>query len=291
MIILMTRLTLITSFLLTTFIGIAILIGGKLLDETIIYEAGGVNRYLDIYMLHLPSRISVNLTRHPATDDYPTISPDGSKIAFISDRDQPHKNIFILDIQTGTLTNITNGACIPTCWIPKWSPDGTKVTFSTYTVGRLYHQIHVKDLLHNSLSVLERARGYDYLWSWSPDGNRFIAELNGKTYIVDIGSGRLQKFRGSMPVWTKDSNLITYTSTESGNYDLYMMNVATGEATQLTNSLSQDFIPNSSPDGKRILYVSDQGGGQAQFAVFMLDTETRTSTMVVPAYSSYPQWR
>ena len=59
-------------------------------------------------------------------DDNAAWSPDGTRIAFSSDRTGKNE-IYVLDLATGETTQLTTGVIWPD--IPSWSPDGTVITF------------------------------------------------------------------------------------------------------------------------------------------------------------------
>jgi Tol biopolymer transport system component/tRNA A-37 threonylcarbamoyl transferase component Bud32 len=64
------------------------------------------------------------------------------------------------------------------------------------------------------------------------------------------------------PTWSPDGKHIAYMSDENGNFDIYEMNVETGQALNLTEDhTGDDTNPAWSPDGNRIAYYSDRGGG------------------------------
>ena len=59
-----------------------------------------------------------NLTRHPASDALPNWSPDGSQIAFDSDRDGD-LNVYVMDADGGNIRQLTRTKFATA---PKWSP-------------------------------------------------------------------------------------------------------------------------------------------------------------------------
>ena len=72
------------------------------------------------------------LTNNDTRDEYPSWSPDGTKIAFASGRDSEHNGFFYYQIYSmnadgSNQTRLTNDDHINRH--PSWSPDGTKIVF------------------------------------------------------------------------------------------------------------------------------------------------------------------
>ena len=66
------------------------------------------------------------LTFGPYYDARPTVSPDGTQVAFQSDRDGSEGNIFLLNLATGDITQLTDE---PWADAPSWAPDGQSVVY------------------------------------------------------------------------------------------------------------------------------------------------------------------
>lgn len=84
----------------------------------------------EIYSIDLDGKDLKNLTKHPANDEAPDISPDGRKILFSSDRDgDNNQEIYVLNLTNHQLTNISKSKE----WelIARWSSDGSKIFFGT----------------------------------------------------------------------------------------------------------------------------------------------------------------
>ena len=138
---------------------------------------------------------------HLATQGSPTFSPDGSQIAFVSNKDGSPR-IYVMNVPSpGTsLKNIK--ASILTkrnkeSSAPAWSPDGTKIAYCAVTQG--VRQIWVYDFVSRE----ERQ--------------------------ITQGPGNKEN-----PTWAPNSLHLLFNSSDAGSCNLYMINLNQPEATQIT---------------------------------------------------------
>ena len=82
-----------------------------------------------LFQLPVGGGTAVQMTFGPHYDADPAFSPDGKQVAFVSDRDGSESNVFLLELDTGEITQVTY-----VNWVgrPTWSPDGKTIAFLNY---------------------------------------------------------------------------------------------------------------------------------------------------------------
>lgn len=224
-----------------------------------------------------PRRLTVGTHR----DTSPCWSPDGSRLAFVSDR-SGIPQIYILEMAGGEprqLTTLSRGATGPV-----WSPDGTRIAFlSTEGTG-------VDDAERNQPGGMIRhitRQRYRF------DAIGYIDDRFEHIWVVPVEGGEpVQITRGDqpdmMPAWSPDGRQIAFTSNRQGEEsaffrsDLYVV-AADGSdggpdgdgARQVSQGTRQALVPAWSPDGTRIAYVGLRedapAGGNAEVFVVSVD--------------------
>ncbi len=79
-----------------------------------------------LFRLPVEGGTAEQLTFGPYYDNDPVFSPDGSRAAFVSDRDGSEGNVFVLELESGAIRQITQEA-----WAgrPAWAPDGQAIVY------------------------------------------------------------------------------------------------------------------------------------------------------------------
>jgi WD40 repeat protein len=177
--------------------------------------------YYDIYYYDIDLKKESRLTFGKRAYS-PSMSPDGSKITYISQKDGT-VNLFIINSDAKEETQLTLFGNQEQIYSPKWSPDGTKITFSYSTKDN--RDIAVVDATGENLSFL-LSESYD--------------ERN--------------------PVFSKDGKYIYYSSNMTGIFNIYRYDIAEKKNEQLTNVLGGAFMPNLNSNGDLVFSLYHFGG-------------------------------
>ena len=216
----------------------------------------------EIYVMDSDGRNQRRVTVDPAADFLPAWSPDGKKIAFVSnrtDRNNRIKQIWVIDADGKNPIRLTDGLGDSN---PDWSPDGKKIVYDAHL------DLEEHDLAHDGITVMD-ADGKDKRQltlegahpSWSPDGRRivFISGRNGKVnhiYVMDAdGRNRIQLTHDFVhkrfPSWSPDERSIAYVT----NQGIWVMD-SDGENQRLLTKKNGDNHPSWSPDSESIAFRS-----------------------------------
>lgn len=211
----------------------------------------------DVYRVHLDGTGLEQLTTDPALDDQGVLSPDGSQLAFVSTRATYRANIWVLDLKTKQLRNLTRQPGIqgdpmkPDAFLrPAWSPDGKWIAFSS-----------------------------DRNTEWKGHGNgsgwEHVQELS--VYIIRPDGTGLRRITepgicSGSPKWSADGKqIVFYEIPVESTWDarvfglsaratsqVVSIDLATGKRTQETSGPGLKLMPQYLPDG-RIGFVTKSG--------------------------------
>jgi Tol biopolymer transport system component len=190
-----------------------------------------------------------------APDDYqdPSISPDGTHLAYIRPTQGSVREIWILDIAHSIHTRLTfvpDGARGP-----QWSPDGRRIAFSSSSGPEVY----IQDVANaGAAEQVFQAGAANTITDWSPDGRYLVSTLTAHTFdvmalplatggdrkLLPIADSQSAEMHGRV---SPDSRWIAYDSTESGRTEVYV----------------RPFPPGDGRTGKWM--VSPNGGQQARW--------------------------
>lgn len=191
------------------------------------------NYWPDIAIRDDASNFAKRMTNPKKDDGFyntsPTLSPQGDKIAFISNRDF-YFDVYLMDALDGKIIDkLVEGNRSPdfeelNILTPglTWSPDGKKIALAAKSSG--YDAIHIIDIETKDQEVLPVRLEAIQSITWSDDGK----------YLAFIGQNTSQS-------------------------DIYLYDFATSSTVNLTDDIFSDSDPSWSSDGKSIYFSSDRG--------------------------------
>ncbi len=174
-------------------------------------------------------------------DMNPSWSPDGTKIAFSSNRDG-NREVYVMSVDGSNQINLTNSPNDDNN--PSWSPDGTKIAFSSNRDGN--REVYVMSADGSNQINLTINPDDDNNPSWSPDGTKitFDSRLDnflGEIFIMNEDGSNQIRLTNNVSgdrnsCWSPDGSKIAFQSTKGSNMEVYVMNIDGSSPTNLTSN-------------------------------------------------------
>ncbi len=205
----------------------------------------------DLWLVSSAGGEAKRLTVHEGYDFAPVWSPDGTKIAFTSDR-YGNDDVFVLNLRDGTIQRLTY-------WSGRdralgWTPDGKAVLFDSTRDWEPYGAepcVYVAPLSGGTPYRLHNATGTPA--ALSPEGERvafvrrdsswwrkgYRGSATGDIWLHDLKADRFTRLTqtdtsDTFPMWSPDGKTLYFLSERDGTYNLWAMDVASKAVKQLT---------------------------------------------------------
>lgn len=210
-----------------------------------------------IWLVPFAGGAATRITNGPGQDALPRWSPDGTTLAFVSDRaafasaepkKRRPKNIYLLPLTGGEARPLTT--LEDDCGEITWSPDGTRIAFTT------------KDPRPKDAPEDDGIRVYDRMRYKTDEG--FLSDGRRRhVWIVDVAAGSARKLTDgdwddAQPAWSRDGSEIAFVSNRTDGRerntvaDIHVVTVGSGAVRRVTDEVGSYGNPSFSDDGAHI---------------------------------------
>lgn len=178
---------------------------------------------------------------------------------------------------------------------PAWSPDGTRIAFSSGRDGSLH--IFVMRADGSGTQGLTRTKRDDTHPAWSPDGRRIAFARGGDIYVMTAAGKRLRRVEddpaeGADPAWSPDGRWIAYVRRQPGTSirEIWLVHPGGSGRRRLTHLDAFSHSPSWSPDGRTVAFSSDARTGIYEIHTIGVDGKglRRVTSSTAPAFE--PTW-
>jgi dipeptidyl aminopeptidase/acylaminoacyl peptidase len=250
--------------------------------RTVAFVAWGVDRDANDYTASIwlvPADGSAEprrLTRGEKIDAGPRWSPDGSHLAFVSNRNTKARQLYVLPVDGGEPQQLTELDEDVTEIV--WSPDGTRLAFSSRVRDSAYEEEDDRK---------RRPRRFERL-QYKLDDEGWIGDRRRHIFVVPAdGSAKAEQltdgdFEDQSPCWSPDGRRLAFVSARHEDWDtdlvrdVFFVDADGGDPEPLTDGEGRYASPSWSRDGSSIacLYAPDEFDYPRHGQIAVLDAAT-----------------
>jgi TolB protein len=205
----------------------------------------------DILVSHIYQGLLETPTKGIGSNYLPSYSPDGTRIAFISNRDG-NMEVYTVNRDGSGVRRLTNHPAAEAS--PTWSPSGAQIAFVSDRTGQ--PQIYVMNADGSGVQRLPLPDSYADKPTWSP----------------------------------APYNEIAYSAQVAGGFDIHIYTFATGATRSITSGEGTNESPSYSANGKHIAFSSSRAGRYQIFTIGRdgngIKQITRDGTNTTPSWSN-----
>ncbi|HEV2905187.1 MAG TPA: DPP IV N-terminal domain-containing protein, partial [Pyrinomonadaceae bacterium] len=241
--------------------------------------------FMQIYAMNSDGSGQLRLTTDGSNNENPRWSPDGTKILFQCDRDNPGsglRDIYVMNSNGSGQTRLTTDAN-DDCFA-SWSSDGTKIVFQSFR-NAVSYQVYTMNADGSSQVNISNNGVSDMQPSWSPDGTKiafaserdqpgfpsiYVMNSNGtnQTRLTFSGTG----LRDEQPVWSPNGSKIAFTSTRDSTTDSWTET----DDYEIPEDDGQTFPKSRLNINKEVYLMNTDGSGQTRLTTDLSNDDSPT---------------
>jgi len=234
--------------------------GGQIAFSSTRHAPSPENTDAEIYVMNFDGSGLRRITYGPrGTNTDADWSPDGRRLAFVSNRDGNSK-VYVVNADGSNLRRLTTDQMTPSSKSetgPAWSPDGKRLAFQSNR-DREENEIYVLNMETSTLVRLTDNNAWDAHPAWSPDGQYLSFDStrdgNWEIYLMRPDGSQVVRLTNHPRMdnaarWSRDGQRLAFNSTRDfksdalGNLEIYVMNRDGSGLRRLTNNPVKDTHP------------------------------------------------
>lgn len=207
-----------------------------------------------------------------------TVPVSTTLIAFESYRDG-NREIYTMYEDGSTQTRITNTPSIGEYEF-SFSPDRKKIV---YTGRETKDGIYISDINGSNITKLTTSTEHEYMAVFSSDGTKIIytGEVSAWSDIWIMNADGTNKInltnipsKMDREPTISQNNKIAFHSSRDGNNEIYVMNFDGSGLTNISTSSADDKSPKFSPDGSKLMFLSDRASiGSGKYNIWVMNAD------------------
>jgi TolB protein len=273
---------------------------GSLVGSRIYYVSGkSPMGDQEIWVMDWDGNNRKQLTNLHSLSLYPGISPDGTRLAFTTWA-KGNPEIMMISTETGRQLPFYNQKSGLNAFA-SFTPDGQQIYYSSKAGD--FSQIFAAKINGQDFRRISRRTAVDVEPKVNPKNPGIVYFVGGpgaqQIYSMTAEGLDVQRVtngegEAANPSWSPDGQFIAFSWTRgyaAGDWNVFVMDVASHQYTQLTHSEGRNVNPVWGPDGKHIVFASSRGQRGDSYQIYtMLANGSGVTKLTQTGDNRYPVW-